>query len=79
MPYRDEILKLIVKCLKNPRSAVCKTAIMTSSDIFKAYNDSIIESFDPLVSFVISLLVFLYFCILFVSCVNGQSFAKRHI
>ncbi|KMZ69041.1 ARM repeat superfamily protein [Zostera marina] len=44
----DDVLKLIVKCLKNPRSAVCKTAIMTTDDIFKAYNDSIIESLDPL-------------------------------
>ncbi|KAK6796961.1 hypothetical protein RDI58_004662 [Solanum bulbocastanum] len=34
--------------LKNPRSAVCKTAIMTSADIFKAYCDSVVASIDPL-------------------------------
>ncbi|XP_072999860.1 uncharacterized protein [Typha latifolia] len=42
------VIPLIVKSLKNPRSAVCKTAIMTSSDIFKVYNDLIIDSLDPL-------------------------------
>lgn len=42
------VITLIVKSLKNPRSAVCKTAIMTSSDIFKAYGDDIIDSLDPM-------------------------------
>ncbi|KAG6391817.1 hypothetical protein SASPL_149577 [Salvia splendens] len=44
----EEVISLVVKSLKNPRSAVCKTAIMTASDLFKAYNDSIIDSLDPL-------------------------------
>ncbi|KAK6128329.1 hypothetical protein DH2020_037927 [Rehmannia glutinosa] len=44
----SDIISLVVKSLKNPRSAVCKTAIMTSADIFKAYNDDIIDSLDPL-------------------------------
>ncbi|CAA6672491.1 unnamed protein product [Spirodela intermedia] len=39
---------MVVKSLKNPRSAVCKTAIMTSADIFKVYCDQIIDSLDPL-------------------------------
>lgn len=43
-----DVISLVVKSLKNPRSAVCKTAIMTSADIFNAYNDLIIESLDPL-------------------------------
>lgn len=43
-----KVIALIVKSLKNPRSAVCKTAIMTSSDIFKAYGDDIIDSLDPM-------------------------------
>lgn len=43
------MIPLIVKSLKNPRSAVCKTAIMTSADIFKVYGDVIIDSVDPLV------------------------------
>ncbi|KAK9113799.1 hypothetical protein Syun_020596 [Stephania yunnanensis] len=42
------VIPLIVKSLKNPRSAVCKTAIMTSADIFKAYSDKILDSLDPL-------------------------------
>ncbi|XP_060192469.1 uncharacterized protein LOC132621977 [Lycium barbarum] len=42
------VISLIVKSLKNPRSAVCKTAIMASSDIFKAYCGSLINSLDPL-------------------------------
>ncbi|XP_059643715.1 uncharacterized protein LOC132285544 [Cornus florida] len=42
------VISLIVKSLKNPRSTVCKTAIMTSSDIFSAYSDDIIDSLDPL-------------------------------
>lgn len=47
---RGDVISLVVKSLKNPRSAVCKTAIMTSADIFNAYNDLIIESLDPLVT-----------------------------
>lgn len=42
------VIPLIVKSLKNPRSAVCKTAIMTSADIFKIYSDSVVDSSDPL-------------------------------
>ncbi|CAL9128969.1 unnamed protein product [Musa acuminata var. zebrina] len=42
------VIPLIVKSLRSPRSAVCKTAIMASADIFKAYNDMVIDSFDPL-------------------------------
>ncbi|XP_026381812.1 uncharacterized protein LOC113276425 isoform X2 [Papaver somniferum] len=43
------VISLVEKSLKNPRSAVCKTAIMTSEDIFKAYGDHIIDSIDPLI------------------------------
>ncbi|KAJ9135294.1 hypothetical protein P3X46_032497 [Hevea brasiliensis] len=43
-----DVIPLIVKSLKNPRSAVCKTAIMTSADMFSAYNDHLIDSLDPL-------------------------------
>ncbi|PHT57272.1 hypothetical protein CQW23_05758 [Capsicum baccatum] len=42
------VISLVVKSLKNPRSAVCKTAIMASADIFKAYCDSIVDLMDPL-------------------------------
>ncbi|OVA18546.1 CLASP N-terminal domain [Macleaya cordata] len=43
-----KVILLIVKSLKNPRSAICKTAVMTSEDIFNAYGDHIIDSLDPL-------------------------------
>ncbi|ESW13876.1 hypothetical protein PHAVU_008G233600 [Phaseolus vulgaris] len=43
-----DVISSIAKSLKNPRSAVCKTAIMTSADVFSAYNDLIIDSLDPL-------------------------------
>lgn len=44
----ENVIPLVVKSLKNPRSALCKTAIMTSSDIFTAYGDNIVDSLDPL-------------------------------
>ncbi|KAK9011673.1 hypothetical protein V6N11_044518 [Hibiscus sabdariffa] len=44
----SDLIPLVVKSLKNPRSAVCKTAIMASTDIFNAYNDDLIDSLDPL-------------------------------
>ncbi|KAK4782188.1 hypothetical protein SAY86_016290 [Trapa natans] len=43
-----DLITLLVKSLKNPRSAVCKTAIMTSTDIINAYNDQLINFLDPL-------------------------------
>lgn len=43
-----DVITRIAKALKSPRSAVIKTAIMTSADIFGAYNDLIIDSLDPL-------------------------------
>ena len=46
---RGDLIPLVAKSLKNPRSAVCKTAIMTSADIFSAYNDDLIDFLDPLV------------------------------
>ncbi|KAH7847331.1 hypothetical protein Vadar_024816 [Vaccinium darrowii] len=44
----ENVIPLVVKSLKNPRSGLCKTAIMTSADIFSAYGDHIIDSLDPL-------------------------------
>ncbi|XP_022150140.1 uncharacterized protein LOC111018391 [Momordica charantia] len=43
-----DVISLLVKSMKNPRSAVCKTALMTTADIFSAYNDKMIESLDPM-------------------------------
>lgn len=47
-------MMVIVKAMKNPRSALCKTSIMASSDIFKAFADKLLDSaateaFDQLV------------------------------
>ncbi|XP_066331014.1 uncharacterized protein [Miscanthus floridulus] len=44
----EHLVPLIVKSVKNPRSAVCKTALMTCADIFKAYGDLMVDSIDPL-------------------------------
>ncbi|KAL3680067.1 hypothetical protein R1sor_023023 [Riccia sorocarpa] len=44
----NEVLALVVKAVKNPRSALCKTAIMASSDLLKAYNDEMLDILDPL-------------------------------
>jgi len=35
---------VIVKSMKNPRSALCKTSVMASADIFKAFGDELFES-----------------------------------
>ncbi|KAK1310953.1 hypothetical protein QJS10_CPA08g01692 [Acorus calamus] len=48
LEFLGNVIPLIVKSLKNPRSAVCKTAIMTSADIFKVYSDHIVDSIEPL-------------------------------
>ncbi|CAN0924455.1 TOG array regulator of axonemal microtubules protein 1 [Linum grandiflorum] len=44
----DDVIPLLVKSLKNPRSAVCKTTIMACADIFLTYNDQIVDSLDAL-------------------------------
>ncbi|CAN7005527.1 unnamed protein product [Brassica rapa subsp. trilocularis] len=46
----EKVIPLVVKSLKNPRSAVCKTACMTSADIFSAYNDHITDLLDSLLT-----------------------------
>nr|GEV44982.1 hypothetical protein [Tanacetum cinerariifolium] len=44
----EKLISLLVKSLKNPRSAVCKTSIMTCADIFKAFGDDVVDLLDPL-------------------------------
>ncbi|KAF8083240.1 hypothetical protein N665_0787s0022 [Sinapis alba] len=46
----EKVIPLVVKSLKNPRSAVCKTACMTSADIFCAYNNDITDLLDSLLT-----------------------------
>eukprot|EP00252_Welwitschia_mirabilis_P019260 TRINITY_DN4406_c0_g2_i1.p1 TRINITY_DN4406_c0_g2~~TRINITY_DN4406_c0_g2_i1.p1 ORF type:complete len:281 (+),score=53.60 TRINITY_DN4406_c0_g2_i1:89-844(+) len=43
-----DVITLTIKSIKNPRSALCKTAIMTSADLLKGYQDQMIDFLDPL-------------------------------
>ncbi|KEH37261.1 putative TOG domain-containing protein [Medicago truncatula] len=47
LPILDKIVLVVVKAMKNPRSALCKTSIMAASDIFNAFGDKL---FDPSIS-----------------------------
>ena len=47
-------MMVLVKAMKNPRSALCKTSIMAAADVFVAYQDKLLEdtysaAFDNLV------------------------------
>ncbi|XP_016485487.1 uncharacterized protein LOC107805902 [Nicotiana tabacum] len=44
LPILDKVMLVIVKAMKNPRSALCKTSVMASADIFKAFGDKLFES-----------------------------------
>ncbi|CAM8946811.1 unnamed protein product [Rhodiola kirilowii] len=55
LPIMEKVMIVIVKAMKNPRSALCKTSIMAAADIFSAYADTLMldetltaESFDQL-------------------------------
>ncbi|KAJ9181917.1 hypothetical protein P3X46_005960 [Hevea brasiliensis] len=52
LPILEKVMLVVVKAMKNPRSALCKTSIMASSDIFNAFGskllDSTTEAFDNL-------------------------------
>ena len=37
---------VVVKAMKNPRSALCKTSIMAASDIFNAFGEKLLASTD---------------------------------
>ncbi|CAI0466755.1 unnamed protein product [Linum tenue] len=53
LPNLEKAMSVVVKSMKNPRSALIKTSIMASSDIFSAYGDKLLDSttdaFDSLV------------------------------
>ncbi|KAH6816641.1 ARM repeat superfamily protein [Perilla frutescens var. frutescens] len=40
----EKVLLVMVKSIKNPRSALCKTSIMAASDIFNAFGENLLES-----------------------------------
>ncbi|KAF3966497.1 hypothetical protein ACB098_02G045900 [Castanea mollissima] len=46
LPLLEKVVLVLVKAMKNPRSALCKTSIMASSDIFHAYGDKFLDSFS---------------------------------
>ncbi|GAB2266016.1 hypothetical protein Dimus_001045 [Dionaea muscipula] len=43
IPILDRVLVVLVKAMKNPRSALCKTSIMASADLFKTYGDQLLQ------------------------------------
>ncbi|XP_015899856.3 uncharacterized protein LOC107433119 [Ziziphus jujuba] len=47
VPLLEKVMVVLVKAMKNPRSALCKTSIMASSDIFNAFGDKLL---DPTIS-----------------------------
>ncbi|XP_076894899.1 uncharacterized protein LOC143547333 [Bidens hawaiensis] len=44
LPILEKVVMVSVKSMKNPRSALCKTAIMAASDVFKSFGDKLLES-----------------------------------
>ncbi|KAL6522837.1 hypothetical protein OROHE_016684 [Orobanche hederae] len=44
LPILEKVVLVMVKGMKNPRSALCKTSIMASSDIFKAFAVDLLDS-----------------------------------
>ncbi|KAL5701249.1 hypothetical protein ACHQM5_026608 [Ranunculus cassubicifolius] len=44
LPNLDKVMVILVKAMKNPRSALIKTSVMAASDIFKSYGHDLLES-----------------------------------
>ncbi|KAI6693049.1 hypothetical protein NL676_020759 [Syzygium grande] len=44
LPLLEKVMLVLVKAMKNPRSALCKTSIMAASDVFKAYGDKLLDA-----------------------------------
>ncbi|CAO2831969.1 unnamed protein product [Amaranthus hypochondriacus] len=43
IPLLEPVMVVLVKAMKNPRSALCKTSIMAAADVFVAYSDKMLE------------------------------------
>ncbi|CAO2821968.1 unnamed protein product [Amaranthus hypochondriacus] len=43
LPLLEPVMMVLVKAMKNPRSALCKTSIMAAADVFVAYQDKLLE------------------------------------
>ncbi|XP_013710007.2 TOG array regulator of axonemal microtubules protein 1-like isoform X2 [Brassica napus] len=50
LPILEKLMVVMVKAMKNPRSALCKTSIMACSDIFKAFAEklTLLKTMDDL-------------------------------
>ncbi|OMO53668.1 Armadillo-like helical [Corchorus capsularis] len=46
LPILEKVMLVLVKAMKNPRSALCKTSIMAASDIFNAFGEKLLNSTD---------------------------------
>lgn len=46
LPLLENVMLVMVKSLKNPRSALCKTAILASNDIFLSIGPRLISTFE---------------------------------
>ncbi|EOY06520.1 hypothetical protein QUC31_016227 [Theobroma cacao] len=46
LPILEKVILVVVKAMKNPRSALCKTSIMAASDIFNAFGEKLLDSTD---------------------------------
>ncbi|XP_061991532.1 uncharacterized protein LOC133709713 [Rosa rugosa] len=44
VPTLEKVMVVLVKSMKNPRSALIKTSIMASADFFTAFGDSLLDS-----------------------------------
>lgn len=47
-PELRNVVNAILKSLKNPRSALVKTSLMTSADLFRAFKDKLLSNLDAL-------------------------------
>ncbi|GMI64084.1 hypothetical protein like AT4G15830 [Hibiscus trionum] len=46
LPVLEKVILVVIKAMKNPRSALCKTSIMAASDIFDAFGGKLLDSTD---------------------------------
>nr|GEV18476.1 retrovirus-related Pol polyprotein from transposon TNT 1-94 [Tanacetum cinerariifolium] len=55
----EKVLMILMKSIKNPRSALCKTTIIVAADLFKSYGDKLLESttFDVVDQMMLQLLL----------------------
>ncbi|KAL8481523.1 hypothetical protein ACS0TY_027331 [Phlomoides rotata] len=42
-PILDKVVLVMVKAMKNPRSALCKTSIMASADMFPSFGENLLD------------------------------------